>query len=204
MPHTGEDACEYHRAHEADAVILACMKKQHPLDLSLLVTGIVLGVASLTPWINIGFISVNGTATWWGYTTLVGALSVVAFASTRLWPQMLDESIAKYLKNIALAGSIVAIVVLAYVGIRLTDASRQFNDSMNENTSEVTDLSGLGQEFEDSLNEFANSIAKAFQPSLALGWYASSVASVGSLILVVKKRGEEEVAETHVFDPPSL
>jgi hypothetical protein len=179
------------------------MKKQNPLDLILLAVGIALAVASLTPWITIGFISVNGTATWWGYATLVGAISVIAFAATRLWPQMLDESLAKHLKNIAVVGSIVAIVVLAYVGIRLTDASRQFNDALNEDTTSESDLSGLGQEFEDSLNEFTDSLAKAFQPSLALGWFVASASSVGSLVLVLKKR-EEEASESPVFDPPSV
>lgn len=179
------------------------MNKQNPLDLFLLGLGIALAVASLTPWISIGFISVNGTATWWGYVTLVGGLSVVSFAATRLWPQVLDESVAKHLKNVALVGTVVSILVLAYVGVRLTDASRQFNDAMSEDTSSNTDLSGFGQEFEDSFNEFTDSLVKAFSPSLAVGWYIGSASSIGSLILVLKRR-EEEPEDLSTFDPPTV
>ena len=180
------------------------MKKQNPLDLGLFAVGIVLAIASLTPWITIGFISVNGTSTWWGFATLAGGLSVIAFASSRLWPDILEESISKHLKNVAIAGSIVAIAVLAYVGIRLTDASRQFNDSLKEESSSQTDLSGLGQDFQDSFNEFTDSLAKAFQPSLALGWYAASASSISGLILVLKKREEEVVSELPPYAPPTL
>jgi len=180
------------------------MKKQNPLDLGLFAVGIVLAIASLTPWITIGFISVNGTSTWWGFATLAGGLSMIALASSRLWPDILDDSISKHLKNVAIAGSVVAIAVLAYVGIRLTDASRQFNDSLKEESSSQTDLSGLGQDFQDSLDEFTDSLAKAFQPSLALGWYAGIASSVGGLILVLKKREEEAAPEVSPYEPPTL
>lgn len=166
------------------------MQKQRPQDFAQLVLAVILAISSLTPWIHIAVISVAGTATWWGYVTLAGSLLMGFDAVTKLWPGAFDAQISRYSRLASIIGTSAAILVLAYVGIRLTDASRQFNDSMDsvDSTSSDSSLSDLGEEFQQSLDDFAESLKDLFNPTLAAGWYMSAVSSVGGLVLTLRKR----------------
>jgi hypothetical protein len=162
------------------------MEKQQPKDFALLLLGLVLAIASVTPWIRILVISVDGTATWWGYVTLFGGLAIAFYAATLLWPNFIDRSIGQYGRIVSVIAIVASLCVLGYVGVRLNQASQQFNSEMAKTSN--TEPSGLGSEFDSSMQSFSDSLSKAFQPSLAIGWYMSVVAGVGSLVLVLRRR----------------
>ena len=176
------------------------MKRQSPWDLAGLVLAIVLAIGSFTPWITISFLSVNGIDTWWGFVTLTGALALGFRAVTRLWPGAIDQSIARHSRNVALAGLLASLAILGYVGVRLTEASRQFSSEMDSGTTEVTeDTSGLGEEFDDALNEFTEALSDLFNPRLATGWYLSVAGTIGGLVVTVRREPEgDELPPPHI------
>ena len=181
------------------------MSKQRPQDFAQLGLALVLAISSLTPWIHISVISVAGTATWWGYVTLGGALLIGFDAASKLWPNSIDSQLSRQSRLASIVGACAAILVLGYVGLRLTEASRQFDDSTSslEDVSSGSDESVLGDEFQESLDEFENSLKEMFKPSLAAGWYMSAISAVGGLVLTVKRRVEDdELPPPDV--PPSL
>jgi hypothetical protein len=165
--------------------------KQKPIDLVLFILGFLLIIGSLASWVDLGVISVSATRTWWGYVTIIAGIVVILHASTRLWPGFLDVQIARYTKTAAIIGLVASLGVVAYVGIKLTDASRQFNDETNSVSSDTTP-SGLGSEFDDSMKEFSDSIANMFKPTLGTGWYISGASSLVGLGLVLRKKEEDE------------
>jgi hypothetical protein len=122
----------------------------------------------------------------------VGGLLVIINAATRLWPDFLDAQIARYSKMAAILGLLASLGVVAYVGIQLTDASRQFNDETSSTTTDTTE-SGLGSEFDDSMDEFSDSLADLFKPSLGTGWYISGASSLVGLGLILKKSEKDEL-----------
>ena len=166
--------------------------KQKPIDLLLFLLGFLLIIGSLTSWVDFGLFSVSATRTWWGYITIVGGLLVIINAATRLWPDFLDAQIARYSKMAAILGLLASLGVVAYVGIQLTDASRQFNDETSSTTTDTTE-SGLGSEFDDSMDEFSDSLADLFKPSLGTGWYISGASSLVGLGLILKKSEKDEL-----------
>ena len=166
--------------------------KQKPIDLFLFILGFLLIIGSLASWIDLGVISVSATRSWWGYVTIAAGIVVILHAATRLWPGFLDVQIARHTKTAAVIGLVASLGVVAYVGIKLTDASRQFNDETNSVTSDTTP-SGLGSEYDDSLKEFSDSIANMFKPSLGTGWYIAGASSLIGLGLVLRKNEEAEL-----------
>jgi hypothetical protein len=171
--------------------------KQKPIDLFLFILGFLLIIGSLASWIDLGVISVSATRTWWGYVTIVAGIVVILYAATRLWPGFLDVQIARHTKTAAVIGLVASLGVVAYVGIKLTDASRQFNDESNSISSETTP-SGLGSEFDDSMEELSDSIANMFKPTLGTGWYISGVSSLVALGLVLRKNVKDEATTEEV------
>ena len=176
------------------------MQRQSPWEFAGLVLEIVLALGSVTPWITISFLSVSGIDTWWGFVTLAGALALGFRSVTRLWPGAVDVSIASHARNIALVGLLASLAILGYVGIRLTEASRQFSSEMDSGTTEVTeDTSGLGEEFDDALNEFTDALSDLFNPRLATGWYLCVVATIGGIVVTVRREADGEE-----LPPPSI
>lgn len=176
------------------------MQKQSPRDVVALVLAVVMAVGSVTPWIKISFLSVNGIDTWWGFITLAGALALGFHAVTRLWPAAFDVSITRYTRAAALSGLVVSLALLGYVGIRLTEASRQFSSEMDSGSTEITeDTTGLGEEFDDALNEFADALSDLFNPRLATGWYLCVAGTIGGIVVTVRKEADGEE-----LPPPSI
>jgi hypothetical protein len=99
------------------------------------------------------------------------------------------------LKKLVVVGLVASLGVVAYVGVRLTDASREFNEATSTDSGDV-DTSVLGSEFQDALDEFEESLKDAFRPSLGLGWYLSAISTVGGLVVVLKKRDEVTTSTT--------
>lgn len=169
--------------------------EQNKFDVVGFGCGVLLLIGSLTAWINIGIISVASTRTWWGFVTIVGALLLLAYFSSQLWPNVLDQKLVPLLKKLVVVGLVASLGVVAYVGVRLTDASREFNEATSTDSGDV-DTSVLGSEFQDALDEFEESLKDAFRPSLGLGWYLSAISTVGGLVVVLKKRDEVTTSTT--------
>ena len=71
--------------------------KQSPLDLGLLVAGVGLIVGSFSPWISVLIVNLSGTAGFRGYITLLTGLIISLYASTELWPNLLDVKLSSKL-----------------------------------------------------------------------------------------------------------
>jgi hypothetical protein len=171
------------------------VRRQSPADVIELVLAVLLLVGSLSPWITISFLSVNGTDTWWGIVTLFGSIALAFHAVTRLWPGSFDSTIAGVSRIGALVGLAASLAILGYVGVRLVEASRQFSTDIGTTEAQVTDdTSGLGEEFDDALEEFTQSLTELLDPRLALGWYLSTASATAGLVLVARSsRNDDEL-----------
>jgi hypothetical protein len=168
--------------------------KQRPIDFALLGAGVLTVIGSISPWFTILILNVAGTDTWWGFITIGSGVLVIASAAARIWPNLIQAHLRRGLQTAAVATAVAALATVSYVGLRLTDVSRDFNDSIrdNESTTQTTiadDIFGdFSDEFQKSLDEFSNSLVEAFKPRLASGWYITLIASLGGLGLLVWRR----------------
>ena len=167
--------------------------QQRPIDFALLGAGVLTVIGSISPWFSILILNVAGTDTWWGFVTIVSGVLVIASAAARIWPKLIQAHLRKGLQAATVVGVAAALATVSYVGLRLTEVSRDFDDSTSqtEATTETTVADDIFGEFatdlEESLNEFSNSLAEAFKPRLASGWYITLVSSLGSLGLLLRR-----------------
>ena len=175
------------------------MNNQKNSDLAITVLGALVAIASLTTWIRIAVIGVSGMDSWWGFVTFASGVLIASYGASRAWPEFLKSSgYRTNSRRLALVGCAGAIVVLGYVGIRVTDIGRQFDDTVSQSS---TDTSGLGNDFDQAVQDFQNSIADAFKPSLAFGWYLGAVSTVLATGLVAKSKEKSPIVDS-VLPPP--
>lgn len=169
-------------------------KKQNPYDLGLLATGIGLIVGSFSPWISVMIVNIAGTAGFRGYITLISGLIISLYAATRLWPNLLDTKLSSKLNLLSKISLAATVIVLVEVAIRIKQVAGQLNDVADTQpvTQATDDIFGGMTE---ALDDFAKSLADAFKPRLAMGWYVClvSVAVAIALVLIPGKQSQTEV-----------
>lgn len=173
-------------------------KKQNPYDLGLLAAGVGLIVGSFSPWISVLIMNLAGTAGFRGYITLLTGLIISLYASTKLWPNLLD---AKFLSKLNLLSKIslaASLVVLVEVAIRMKQVAGQMGDVADmQPVTQSPDaiFGGMTQAFGD----LAKSLTDAFKPRLAMGWYVCLVsAAVAIVLLFIPNKPSEENESSHV------
>ena len=171
-------------------------QKQNPVDLGLFAAGIGLIIGSFSPWISVAIMNLSGIDGWRGYVTLSSGLILVVNASTRLWPQILDKRFTTKLSLLSKVSLAVSLAVLVEVGVRLRQVTNEISDIASEvplgmPTADTT-FSGLTQ----ALDEFAKSLADAFKPRLAMGWYVCLVSVAVAIALVFVPNGSSDTNES--------
>ena len=169
-------------------------KKQNPYDLGLLVAGVGLIVGSFSPWISVVIVNIAGTAGFRGYITLISGLIVSLYAATRLWPNLLDTKLSSKLNVLSKISLAASLIVLVEVAIRIKQVAGQLNDVADtQPVTQATDdiFGGMTQ----ALDDFAKSLADAFTPRLALGWYVCLVSVAVAIALVLVPGEQSEIAE---------
>jgi hypothetical protein len=173
--------------------------KQRPVDFVLLGAGVMTIFGSLTPWFSIVILNIAGTDTGWGFVTLGSGVLTVLSAAARIWPNLIQSHLRRGLQIVSVISGVAALASVSFVGLRLTEVSRGFDDSVRDDqpTTETTiedDIFGeLAKDLEKSLDEFSKSIAETFMPRLALGWYLTLVSTLGSLGLLVWQRRDNSL-----------
>lgn len=168
--------------------------KQRPIDFVLLGAGVLTIIGSISPWFSILIVNVAGIDTWWGFVTIASGVLVSASAAARIWPNLIQAHLQRGLQIATVIGVVAALATVSYVGLQLTEVSRDFDDSTSEaeaatETTVADDIFGeFATDFQESLDEFSNSLAEAFKPRLASGWYITLVSSLGSLGLLLRRR----------------
>jgi hypothetical protein len=166
-------------------------QNQKYTDLGLLLSGIGLVVGSFGAWISVLIVTISGTSGFRGYITLASGLLLVVFASSRLWPNLLDERIGSKLSRFSVAAIIVSAVVLVEVAVRIRQVAGQVKSI--DDTAETSQSSdqALG-EFGQAIDDFTKSLTEAFTPRLAMGWYVSSLSVVAaSVFIFLQGRGKQ-------------
>ena len=169
-------------------------KKQNPYDLGLLAAGVGLIVGSFSPWISVMIVNIAGTAGFRGYITLFSGLIVSLYAATRLWPNLLDTKLSSKLNVLSKISLAASVIVLVEVAIRIKQVAGQLNDVADtQPVTQATDdiFGGMTQ----ALDDFAKSLADAFTPRLALGWYVCLVSVAVAIALVLVPGEQSEIAE---------
>lgn len=160
-------------------------KKQNPFDLGLLIVGVALIVGSFSPWISVVIVNFSGTAGFRGYITLLTGLIISLHASTELWPNLLDVKLSSRLKLLSRISLMASLIVLVEIAFRIKQVAGQLGDvadtqPVTQSTDDI--FGGMTQ----ALDEFANSLAEAFKPRLAIGWYICLLSVVVAAVLVFK------------------
>ena len=169
-------------------------KKQNPYDLGLLAAGVGLVVGSFSPWISVMIVNIAGTAGFRGYITLISGLIISLYAATRLWPNLLDTKLSSKLNLLSKISLAASVIVLVEVAIRIKQVAGQLNDVADtQPVTQATDdiFGGMTQ----ALDDFAKSLADAFTPRLALGWYVCLVSVAVAIALVLVPGEQSEIAE---------
>ena len=157
--------------------------KQSPLDLGLLATGIGLVFGSFSPWISVSVITVAGTDGFFGFVTLISGLLLTLLASSKLWPNFLDKKYSSKLRLASLIGAVASLGSLTYVAVRIRQVAGEFSDAVEtEPASQTTD--DIFADLTKALDEFAQTLADAFKPRLAMGWYVSAVSVACALVIM--------------------
>ena len=169
--------------------------KQSPLDLALLAAGIGLVFGSFSPWISVAIISVTGTDGFFGFVTLISGLLFTLLASSKLWPNFLDKKYSSKLRLASLIGSVASLGSLTYVAVRIRQVAGEFSDvAETEPITQTTD--DIFGDLTEALDEFAQTLADAFKPRLAMGWYVSVVSLVCALaIMFINFKNTQSVEE---------
>lgn len=163
------------------------MTNEKSFDVAILVAGGLLALSSLTTWIRVSVLGVNGMDSWWGFVTLVSGVLIALYGAVRIWPDFISSAgFRDNSKVLALVGCVASIGVLGYVGIRVVDLGRQFDTSVKESSSDATEL---GADFQAALDEFSQSLADAFTPTLGFGWYLGAASVVAGTVLVIRSKG---------------
>lgn len=158
-------------------------KKQNPYDLGLFAAGVGLIVGSFSPWISVVIINIAGTSGFRGYITLISGLIISLYAATRLWPNLLDAKISSKLNFLSKISLVASVIALVEVAIRIRQVAGQLNDVADtQPITQTTDdiFGGMTQ----ALDDLTKSIADAFKPRLAMGWYVCLISSVVAAILI--------------------
>jgi hypothetical protein len=169
--------------------------KQNSLDLALLAVGIGLIFGSFSPWISVSIISVAGTDGFFGFVTLISGSLFIFLASSKLWPNFLDKKYSSKLRLASLIGAVASLGSLTYVAVRIRQVAGEFSDiAETEPITQTTD--DVFGDLTEALDEFAQTLADAFKPRLAMGWYVSAVSLVCALaIMFVNFRKTQNVEE---------
>jgi len=160
--------------------------KQSPLDLGLLVAGVGLIVGSFSPWISVLIVNLSGTAGFRGYITLLAGLIISLYASTELWPNLLDVKLSSKLNLFSKISLLASLIVLVEIAVRIKQVAGQLGDVADTQpvTQSTDDIFGGMTE---ALDDLANSLADAFKPRLAMGWYVCLLSVVVAATLVLKR-----------------
>lgn len=168
--------------------------KQSPFDLALLAAGVGLVFGSFSPWISVLVIKVAGTDGFFGFVTLISGVLIVLQASSKLWPNFLDEKYSSKLPLASLIGAVASLGSLTYVAVRIRQVAGEFSDvAETEPVTQTTD--DIFGDLTEALDEFAQTLADAFKPRLAMGWYVCAVSILGALgvmLINFRKRQRKE------------
>lgn len=170
-------------------------KKQNPYNLGLLAAGVGLVVGSFSPWISVMIVNIAGTAGFRGYITLISGLVISLYAATRLWPNLLDMKLSSKLNLLSKISLAASVIVLVEVAIRIKQVAGQLKDVADTQpvTQATDDIFGG---MTDALDDFAKSLADAFKPRLAMGWYVCLVSVAVAIALFFISNGSAEENET--------
>jgi len=157
-------------------------KEQNSVDLGLLAMGIALVIGSFSPWISVAIMNLAGTDGWRGYVTFVSGLVLIANASARLWPQVLDKRFVSKLSLLSKIALFASSAVLIEVAIRLRQITNEISDIASEGSSTPTSDDLLAG-FTQAIDELTKSLTDALKPKLAIGWYVCLLSVFVSSVL---------------------
>lgn len=163
--------------------------KQNPLDLVLLAAGIGLVVGSFSPWVSVLIMNIAGTDGFFGFVTLTSGIVLMLQASSKLWPSFLDERYSSKLGFASLIAAGASLCSLVYVAVRIRQVSGEFSD-MEETEPTTPQSDDLFGDVTEAFDEFAQTLADAFKPNLAMGWYVcmlSTVVAFAAILISLRK-----------------
>ena len=157
--------------------------KQSPIDLALLAAGVALVFGSFSPWISVLVIKVAGTDGFFGFVTLISGVLFVLQASSKLWPNFLDKKYSSKLPLASFIGAVASLGSLTYVAVRIRQVAGEFSDvGETEPVTQTTD--DIFGDLTEALDEFAQTLADAFKPRLAMGWYVCAVSLICAFAII--------------------
>jgi hypothetical protein len=93
-----------------------------------------------------------------------------------------------------LIGAVASLGSLTYVAVRIRQVAGEFSDvAETEPVTQTTD--DIFGDLTEALDEFAQTLADAFKPRLAMGWYVCAVSILGALgvmLINFRKRQRKE------------
>jgi hypothetical protein len=153
-------------------------------DFGLLACGFGLVVGSFGAWISVLVITISGTAGPRGYLTLASGVVLMVFAASRLWPNLLVDRVASKMALLSTGALVVSSAVLIEVAIRIRQVAGQADQLVGDSSTTDTTDPLLG-DFGEAIDEFTSSLAEAFRPRLAMGWYVCLISVIAASILMV-------------------
>lgn len=156
--------------------------KQNPFDLVSLAAGLGLVVGSFSPWVSVLILNIAGTDGFFGFVTLTSGIVLMLQASSKLWPSFLDERYSSKLGFASLIAAGASLCSLVYVAVRIRQVAGEFSDMEEaEPTPQGDDFFG---DVTEAFDEFAQTLADAFKPSLAMGWYLCMLSTLVALAVL--------------------
>ena len=114
---------------------------------------------------------------------MISGVLFVLQASSKLWPNFLDQKYSSKLPLASLIGAVASLGSLTYVAVRIRQVAGEFSDvAETEPVTQTTD--DIFGDLTEALDEFAQTLADAFKPRLAMGWYVSAVSLICALAIV--------------------
>jgi hypothetical protein len=175
-------------------------QKQKLSDFGLLISGFGLVVGSFGAWISVLVVTISGTAGPRGYLTLASGVLVMVFAASRLWPNLLVDQVTSKLALLSAGALAVSFVVLIEVAVRIRQVSGQADQLVEDSSTPEMTVPLLGG-FSQAIDEFTSSLAEAFRPRLAMGWYVCLISVLAASVLMfiqfraMKRSKSDAVAE---------
>jgi len=158
-------------------------KKQNPSDLVLFAAGVGLIFGSFSPWISVLIVNIAGVDGFFGFVTLTSGIVLMLYASSKLWPNLLDERYSSKLGLVAPIAAGASLCSLIYVAVRIRQVAGEFSD-IEETEPATPSGDDLFGDIAGAIDEFTQSLADAFRPRLAMGWYVCMLSALVAFAVI--------------------
>jgi len=147
-------------------------------------------VASAFPWVTVLVINARGIDNWRGFVTVASGLATATYAASQIWGNFIESKIHPSLRLGSISLTIVSICIYSEIGYKTVSASREIANIGNDTNLGLGDLG-------EALGDLSNSVAKQFNPQLAVGWYVGLLASVLSIVLLLFRNRSKAGQQVH-------